>query len=41
MKNAIRGIRLEQARELARQALELGFVAEIEALLDGRSAPSP
>jgi len=41
VKNAIRTIRLDAAQELARQALELGSVAEIEALLDDRRAPGP
>jgi phosphotransferase system enzyme I (PtsI) len=36
VKNAIRAVRLDRARELARQALALGTAAEIEALLDGR-----
>jgi phosphotransferase system enzyme I (PtsI) len=38
VKNAIRGIRVEDARALAAQALELGSVAEIEALLGRRQA---
>ena len=41
VKNAIRAIRLDDAQDLARQALELGSVAEIEALLDERRAPGP
>jgi len=38
VKNAIRAIRLDDARDLARAALELGSVAEIEALLEERRA---
>ncbi len=38
VKNAIRRTRLDEARELARKALELGSVAEIEALLNERRA---
>ena len=38
VKNAIRTVRLDDARDLARNALELGSVAEIEALLDERRA---
>jgi len=38
VKNTIRRIRLDDARDLARQALELGSVAEIEALLNERRA---
>jgi phosphotransferase system enzyme I (PtsI) len=41
VKNTIRAIRLDDAQDLARQALELGSVAEIEALLDQRCAPGP
>jgi phosphotransferase system enzyme I (PtsI) len=36
VKNAIRSTRLDEARDLARRALELGTVAEIEELLKGR-----
>ncbi len=36
MKDAIRAIRLDDARDLARKALELESVAEIEALLNAR-----
>jgi phosphoenolpyruvate-protein phosphotransferase (PTS system enzyme I) len=36
VKNAIRAIRLDDARDLARKALELGTVAEIEGLLEER-----
>jgi phosphoenolpyruvate-protein phosphotransferase (PTS system enzyme I) len=39
-KAAIRRTRLDEARELARRALELGSVAEIEALLDERRKPA-
>ena len=38
VKDAIRAVRLDEARELAGKALELGSVAEIEALLHGRRA---
>ncbi len=38
VKNAIRAIRLDDARDLARKALELGTVAEVEALLNERRA---
>lgn len=38
VKNAIRQVRLDDARQLARQALELGTAAEIEALLKERPA---
>jgi len=38
VKNAIRHARLHDARRLARRALELGTVAEIEALLNDRRA---
>lgn len=38
VKNAIRRVRLDDARRLARRALKLGTVAEIEALLSGRQA---
>ena len=38
VKNAIRRTRLDEARELARKALDLGSVAEIEALLNERRA---
>jgi phosphotransferase system enzyme I (PtsI) len=38
VKNAIRRVRLDDARDLARKALELGSVAEIEALLNERRA---
>ena len=38
VKDAIRRIRLDDARDLARKALELGSVAEIEALLNERRA---
>ncbi|HEX7622921.1 MAG TPA: phosphoenolpyruvate--protein phosphotransferase [Anaeromyxobacteraceae bacterium] len=41
VKNAIRATRLDDAQDLARQALELGSVAEIEALLSERRAPGP
>lgn len=41
VKNAIRAIRLDDAQDLARQALELGSVGEIEALLDERRVPGP
>jgi phosphotransferase system enzyme I (PtsI) len=41
VKNAIRAIRLDDARDLARKALELGSVAEIEALLNARRAAAP
>ncbi|HSD19149.1 MAG TPA: phosphoenolpyruvate--protein phosphotransferase [Anaeromyxobacter sp.] len=39
VKRAIRETRLDEARELARSALELGSVAEVEALLNSRRAP--
>ncbi len=38
VKNAIRAIRLDDARDMARKALELGSVGEIEALLNERRA---
>jgi phosphoenolpyruvate-protein phosphotransferase (PTS system enzyme I) len=38
VKNAIRAIRLDEARDLARKALALGSVAEVEALLKERRA---
>ncbi len=38
VKNAIRATRLDDARDLARTALDLGSVAEIEALLNERRA---
>ncbi len=38
VKNAIRAIRLDDARDLARKTLELGSAAEVEALLNGRRA---
>ncbi|HEX8910292.1 MAG TPA: phosphoenolpyruvate--protein phosphotransferase [Anaeromyxobacteraceae bacterium] len=38
VKNAIRAVRLDDAQDLARRALELGSVAEIEALLGARRA---
>jgi phosphotransferase system enzyme I (PtsI) len=41
VKNAIRAIRLDDARDLAREALELGSVAEIEALVKERGAAPP
>jgi phosphotransferase system enzyme I (PtsI) len=44
VKSAIRAVRLDRARDLARRALELGTVAEIEALLggpQGREAGDP
>jgi phosphotransferase system enzyme I (PtsI) len=40
VKNAIRAVRLEEARELAQRALQLGSVAEIEALLETRGGSS-
>jgi phosphotransferase system enzyme I (PtsI) len=41
VKSAIRGTRLEAARALAEEALELGSAAEIEALLAARRAAAP
>jgi phosphoenolpyruvate-protein phosphotransferase (PTS system enzyme I) len=41
VKNAIRAIRLDDARDLARAALELGTVAEVESLLEERRAGAP
>jgi phosphoenolpyruvate-protein phosphotransferase (PTS system enzyme I) len=41
VKNAIRSIRLDDARDLAGKALELGSVAEIEALLHERRLAVP
>jgi phosphotransferase system enzyme I (PtsI) len=41
VKSAIRGTDLGEARELARSALELGSVSEIEALLARRAPSSP
>jgi phosphoenolpyruvate-protein phosphotransferase (PTS system enzyme I) len=38
VKSAIRAIRLDEARDLARRALELGTVAEVESLLEERRA---
>jgi phosphoenolpyruvate-protein phosphotransferase (PTS system enzyme I) len=41
VKDAIRSIRLEDARDLARRALELGTAAEVAALLGERSPGAP
>jgi phosphotransferase system enzyme I (PtsI) len=41
VKNAIRRTRLDEARDLARRALELGSVAEIEELLTERNTAAP
>ncbi|WP_242345390.1 phosphoenolpyruvate--protein phosphotransferase [Anaeromyxobacter terrae] len=41
VKNAIRETRLDEARELAQQAVELGSAAEVEALLGERPAAAP
>jgi phosphotransferase system enzyme I (PtsI) len=41
VKNAIREARLDEARDLAQRAVELGSVAEVEALLGERRAGAP